>query len=104
MTFYFTVVKFYLLDPQDSIKPVPSLAEPQLSPKAKPQLSPKAKPQLLPKQGKGRPHKYPLFMAVIDIAIIDTMKDINAFTNDTADMANITIYLQGNSNTQFSAL
>ena len=32
-------------------------------------------------------------MAVIDIAVIDTIKDIGAFTGNTADIANITIYL-----------
>ena len=47
MTFYFTVIKPYLLDLQDPVKPrepikltelVPLLTKPQLSPKAEPQL------------------------------------------------------------------
>ena len=36
------------------------------------------------------------------MAVIYTIKDISAFTGDTANVANITIYLQNNGNTQFS--
>ena len=32
-------------------------------------------------------------MAVIDMAVIDAIKDIGAFIGDTVDIANITIYL-----------
>ena len=57
-------------------------------------------------------------MAVIDIAVMDTMTDIGTFTgnianmaditiylqdNDTTDMADTTTYLQNDGNTQFSA-
>ena len=42
-------------------------------------------------------------MAVIDMAVIDAIKDISTFTGNTVDVANITIYLQNDSNTQFSA-
>ena len=43
-------------------------------------------------------------MAITDTAVIDTIKDIGAFTGNTADIADITIYLQNNGNTQYSAL
>ena len=87
-------MKPYLLDPQDLVEPQESIktAKPVPLP-AKPQLSPKAEPQLLPKQSRGRPHKYLLLIAVTDTAVIDTIKDIGAFTNNTTDMADITIYL-----------
>jgi len=45
-----------------------------------------------------------LLTAVTDTAVIDAIKDIGAFTGNTADMADITIYLQNDDNTQFSAL
>ncbi len=75
MTFRSTVMKPYLLDPQNSVKPQESIesAEPVPLP-AEPQSSPKAEPQLPPKQGKGRPRKYPLLMAVTDTAVIDAIK------------------------------
>ena len=87
-------MKSFLLDPQDSVEPRESVetAEPVPSP-AEPQLSPGAEPQLLPKRGRGRPCKYLLLMAVINTAVIDTMKDIGAFIGNTVDIANITIYL-----------
>jgi len=59
-------------------------------------LLPKAKPQLPPKRGRGRPYKYPLLTAVADITITDVMIDIDAFTGDIAniaDIADIAIYL-----------
>ena len=64
-------------------------------------MLPKAKPQLPLKQGRGRPYKYPLLIAVADTTIMDTIIDIDAFTGDIMDIADITdiaIYLQ-NDNT-----
>jgi len=96
-TFCSTVIKPYLLDPQDSIKPresiklakpVPSPAEPQPLPKAK------AEPQLPPKRGRGRPYKYPLFTAVADTVVTDAIIDTGAFTGNI---------VENDSNTQFSA-
>ena len=97
MTFRFTVVKPYLLDLQDLVEPREpvELAEPIPLP-AKPQLLPKAEPQLLLKWGRGRPCKYLLLTAVADTAVTDTIIDIGAFTGDIADIANIAIYLQDN--------
>ena len=40
-----------------------------------------------------------MLTAVIDIAVINTTKDTSAFTNDTVNMADITIYLQNDGNT-----
>jgi len=57
-------------------------------------LLPKAEPQLPPKRGRGRPRKYLLLTAVADTAITDTMTDTGAFMGNTADIANIAIYLQ----------
>ena len=57
-------------------------------------MLPEAKPQLPLKQGKGRPYKYLLLTAVADTAIIGAIVDINTFTSDIIDMANIAIYLQ----------
>jgi hypothetical protein len=89
------VVKPYLLDPQDLVELRESVKSNKLVPlPAEPQLLSKGKPQLPLKRGRGRPRKYLLLTAVIDIAITDAIIDIGTFTGNIADIANIAIYLQ----------
>ena len=65
-------------------------------------MLPKAKPQLPPKRGRGRPRKYLLLIAIVDKAITDAIIDIGASIGnitdiaDIADIINIAIYLQDN--------
>ena len=54
----------------------------------------KAEPQLPLKWGRGRPRKYLLLTAVADTAVTDTIIDIGTFIGDIVDIVNITIYLQ----------
>ena len=90
-------MKPYLLDLQDSVKPRGSIKSAKPVPLlAEPQSLPKAKPHLPPKRGKGHLCKYLLLIAIADMTIIDTMIDIDAFTGDIADIADIAIYLQNN--------
>ena len=59
-------------------------------------MLPKAELQLLLKWGRGCLYKYLLLIAVADTAVIDTIIDIGAFIGDIADITNIAIYLQDN--------
>ena len=94
MTFRSTVVKPYLLDLQDLVEPQGSIESAKPVPLlAKPQSLPKAKLQLPPNQGRGRLYKYLLLTAVINMAVIDAIKDISAFTGNIINIADITIYL-----------
>ena len=56
----------------------------------------KAKPQLLLKWGKGHPYKYLLLTAITKAAVMDAIIDIGAFIGNIMDITDITIYLQDN--------